>query len=280
MFSAFSLEKRDIFDEFESLICEKFRELQEVLCVRKEILLSELSLLKEEHKNNIANKNKTIEGLEFLKSQMESLVVRDNIASQFYENQLNEISREIVLNRTAIPPPNICFKCDLDSLLEQIRRLGEFGKKEDIPIATIETQKYVSQNKPPIDYESKSKPIRSFARRGRSVGEIKAPRSVHYDPFCDRVFIADGGNNKIVVCATNGDFYSEFGSAELRSPCGIAVSQSCCYVTDLVLNAICKFELQTFQLLNTSRYNELKEPKGLAVDTQTEDLYIIDRNKY
>ena len=279
MVSVFSLQKCDIFDELESVICEKFRELQEVLYLRKEVLLSELGLMKEEHRNNSARKNKTIEGLEFLKLQMESLVVRDNIASQFYEKQLCEINREIELNRTSIPPPNLTLNFNIDSLLEQIRRLGDFVQNENTPVSTVQTHKSNSY-KTAVDYESKSTPIHSFAKRGRAEGEIKAPRAVHYDPFCDRIFIADGGNSKILICSPNGSLISEFGSTELRSPCGIAVTESYCYITDLILNAICKFELQTFQMLNVSQYNELKEPKGIAIDSQTDELYVVDKNKY
>ena len=285
MISVEPLEEKDVFYQLEVLICEKFREIQDSVSLRKDILLSELGILREEHRSKYVTRSKSIEGLELLQSQMENLIVRDNVASQFYTRQLSDIRREIENTRKSRPTPNIKLKCDLQALLTAVRCFGEFS--EDIPEKIVPLRpcppstphpKPISE-RTPIDYESKSSPSRSFALRGKCQGELKTPRAVHYDHTGDRIFVADGGNNKIVVFSPKGDFISEFGHMELRNPCGIVVSESFCYVTDMILNVICKFELSMFRLLSVSRHNELREPKGIALDSSADELYVVDKNK-
>ena len=216
---------------------------------------------------------------------MENIIVRDNVASQFYTRQLSDIRNEIESTRNFIPTPGIHLKYDLEALLTAVSCFGEVS--EDIPVKKAPLRPsppILSHPKPvsersSIDYESKSSPSRSFALRGKCQGDLKTPRAVHYDDTNDRIFVADGGNNKIVIFSSKGDFISEFGHLELRNPCGVVVSESFCYVTDMTLNIICKFELSVFRLLSVSRHNELREPKGIALDQSADELYVVDRNK-
>ena len=117
MISVEPLEEKDVFYQLEVLICEKFREIQDSVSLRKDILLSELGILREEHRSKYVTRSKSIEGLELLQSQMENLIVRDNVASQFYTRQLSDIRREIENTRKSRPTPNIKLKCDLQALL-------------------------------------------------------------------------------------------------------------------------------------------------------------------
>ncbi|KAI6647265.1 E3 ubiquitin-protein ligase TRIM71-like [Oopsacas minuta] len=284
MLSTFATPEKDIFYELEVLICDKFREVQEVVALRKDVLLSELEILREEHRTKFTNRSKSVEGLELLKSQMNNLVVRDNIASQFFESQLNEISKEIEKNRSAIPRMNLVLNCELGPLFQTIRCLGEIIVNQAPGFCPSPTPKrpplpLVKSRSESINYDSKSCPSLSFALRGSCPGYLKAPRSVVYDNICDRIFVVDGGNHKIVMYSSRGDFISEFGHKDLRNPCGIAVSESHCYVTDMTLNAICKFNFKTLQISRISILNELKEPKGISLDEEFNELYVVDKNK-
>ena len=277
--------EKDIFFQIEMLICEKFREIQEVISLRKDILLSELGILREEHRSKYKIRSKSIEGLEMLQSQMENIIVQDNVTSQFYTRQLSDIRSEIENTQKSIPTPNIKLKCDIEALLTAVRCFGEVLEVSPVKVVPLRPSPPLVPRPKPIserasfDYESKSNPSRSFALRGSCQGYLKTPRAVHYDDTGNRIFVADGGNNKIVIYSPKGDFISEFGHMELRNPCGVVVSESFCYVTDMTLNIICKFELSMFRLLSVSRQNELREPKGIALDQSADELYVVDRNK-
>ena len=115
------------------------------------------------------------------------------------------------------------FRCFSDKIRKSI---GETGLIELIP-----------------EYVRRENPVLKRCREGRGNGEFANPRGISIDRNTNEVFIADLSNSRIQVLTAEGEYLRSFGTAHLKEPRGICVSQDGVFVTDEAAECLLKFSL-------------------------------------
>ena len=89
-------------------------------------------------------------------------------------------------------------------------------------------------------------PAFSFSGPGSDPGLLVSPARMAVEPSTGNVFVADSGNGRVQVFDSSGGFLTEFGSAELDAPFGVAVrdvlGETVVYVSDPGTGQIVRFE--------------------------------------
>ncbi len=118
------------------------------------------------------------------------------------------------------------------------------------------------------------------------VGLFKTPEAVTADPFGQRIYVADTGNNRLEWSTDGGVTWALFASIgsglnQVRAPQGLALDpDGNLYVADTGNNRVLRFDggvpgAATVLLTNGSTLTQVRTPHGLAVDTAF-NLFVAD----
>ena len=234
----------DIVNTFELLIVQ--------LITRRDALLRELQLKKE---NYISKETTRKAALEELTQQIGllSLKVNENRDLKQQTTDLYKERMKHLQTPTELPLPFFSYPT-LSSLETQI---AEFGEMKECK----------------LDYTLKKLPLLAVGKEGKANNELSWPRGLALDEPNQLIYIADYGNERIQVVSLTGKFLKRFGQGILKSPWGIAVTEGNLYVTDVNLNALLQFSKKGYKLVK--RTGQLNNPRGLCTDSNG-DLYVAE----
>ena len=251
-FVRFDIVAMDIVNTFKLLIVQ--------LTARRDALLRELQLMKE---NYISNETTRKAALEELIQQIGLLCLKVN-ENRDLQRQTTDLYKERMKHLqtpTGLPLP--FFSCPTLSLLET--QIAEFGEMKD--------------------YFLKKRPVLAVGKEGRANNELYRPSGLALDEPNQLIYIADCGNGRIQVVSLTGKLLKRFGQRILKSPCGIAVTEYNVFVTDIILHALLQFSKKDLKLVRRTGTEgggegQLNSPRGLCTDNSG-DVYVAeyDNNK-
>ena len=130
------------------------------------------------------------------------------------------------------------------------------------------------------NYSQREAPTHSASKHGHELGELDTPFYLVLVEEKNEVYIADSGNHRIVVHNMEGEFIRQFNKKPIESPRGIAITSEAVFVTDNLLHALYKFDMQGEVLLQIkkegSSRRELRNPCG--VRCKYSRVYVCDFN--
>ena len=206
-------------------IIRTFEDLHRSLFERRDNLLSRLARIKQGHDRNVALE----EAINELKLTRDNMVgtMRSNLVGEALDKMKATLDREIeskLAEKVAVENLEFVeFRCFSDKIRKSIE---ETGLIELIP-----------------EYVGRENPVLKRCRRGRGNGEFANPRGISIDRNRNEVFIADKSNSRIQVLTAEGEYLRSFGTARLKEPHGICVSQDGVFVTDRATECLLKFSL-------------------------------------
>ena len=250
-FARFDIVSTDIVNAFELLIVQ--------LTARRDALLRELQLMKE---NYISKETTRKAALEELTQQIGllSLKVNENRDLKRQTTVLYKERMKHLQTPTELPLP--FFSCPTLSPLET--QIAEFGKMKECK----------------LDYSLKKRPVLAVGNKGNANNELSWPKSLALDEPNQLIYIADCGNDRIQVVSMTGKFLTRFGQGILRVPYGIAVTEDNVFVTDSSLNALLQFSKKGYKLVRRTGTKgggegQLHYPRGLCTDSNG-DVYVTE----
>ncbi|KAI6646883.1 Cell surface protein [Oopsacas minuta] len=241
-----------------------------IICLRnrKDILLNKLKELRGNYRRASINQRQftteikqTIELVEnifpteFLGDDGDSYDITEENSSQFNNNK------------------QILFDFDT-TLFEKIRNFGE------ITVSNI-----CVSNLPSAKYKGKISPVISVGRIANSAdGQFNSPWGVAIDYASNNMYIADHINGRVQVFDNEGRYKFKFGDkngpGNMGLPTCIAISQRRVFVGQQSFGCLLVYDLDG-NFINQigsqgSGISELNDPRGLAIDVVTGDIYVCD----
>ena len=250
-----------LFDRVATNITNTFELLIVQLTARRDALLSELQVMKE---NYITKETTRKSALEELTQQIGllSLKVNENRDFQQLTTDLFRQRIEHLETPTQLPLPSFS-RPTLSHLQTQI---AEFGEIEECKVE--------------LDYSLKKQPVLAVGKQGEANDELNCPSGLALDEPNQLIYIADRYNSRIQVVSLTGKFLKRFGQRILKQPLGIAVTEDNVFVTDIFLSALFQFSKKDYQLVRRTGTKgkgegQLDNPSGLCTDTNG-DVYVAD----
>ena len=250
-FARFDIVATDIVNTFELLIVQ--------LTARRDALLRELQLMKE---NYISKETTRKAALEELTQQIGLLSLKVN-ENRDLQQQTTDLYKERMKHLQTPTELHLhFFSCPtLSSLETQIAKSGEMKKCK-------------------LDYSLKRLPVLAVGKRGKGNNELSLPRSLSLDEHYQLMYIADCGNYRIQVVSMAGKFLEMFGQGILKFPWGIAVTEDNVFVTEVSLNALLQFNINGYKLARRTGTEgvgegQLNYPRGLCTDSNG-DVYVTE----
>ena len=248
-----------LYDRVAMEIENVFNPLIEQLIARRNTLLTQLQIIKEDFVTKETTRKSAIEELEKVIRQKleESIRVNTNFSVQRKAIEVFREKLEQYQTPTKLPQP--FFYCPTLSYLQpQIAEFGEVRESE-------------------LDYSLKKQPVLSVGRKGKANNELDNPKGLALDETNQLIYIADCDNGRIQVVSFAGKFLKRFGQGVLKWPWGISVGQDHVFVTDINLHALFQFCKKDYKLVRRTaakeREAQLYYPRGLCVDYNG-DVYV------
>ena len=254
-------------DSVEIAINEAFNQI--VFCVnqRREAVLTKYRDLR----NEIASKLRTRAREEEELIKMKTDTERNLQMNKFHDLQqqiLAGIEQKLAEVRKPQPETRVVFRSQSAPLEQLITKLGEILEEVVMTIP---------------DYQNMG-PVVTVGKKGIAPGELYYPHAVAIDTN-NRTFITEGNvsaqHARISVFSEKGEYQTSFTHQYFKCPYGIAIHGDNLYVTDIEVNAIYKFKIETdFPLVakqgsKGSRIGEFEYPTNLTVSTQG-DVYVAE----
>ena len=128
--------------------------------------------------------------------------------------------------------------------------------------------------------------MRTIGRTGQAAGEFLMPMGIALDAY-QQLYVADAGNNRIQVIATDGHFVAEFGGfgwreGEFDYPNDLALSLDTLYVVDTGNNRVqyCNLVNRIFYPIETTLDNyQFDAPEGIGIGRNGE-VYVVDTRNH
>ena len=242
------------------------------LMQRRDALLNELKTLREEFIHKNTHNFESLLKMKHSKNEMESLLERvdSEAAKESFIKALKDLNTQINReeNSLNLKQREVSYLWNSSEFDRCLPRLGVVSRK-------------TPKLEPGRNYDEIEEPQIRFARHGRKKGEFSLPRSICIEDEQDRILVADGRNSRIQVWTLNGNYVLEFGKKHLKQPWGICLAIDFVFVTDSELNAVFKFNLLDFQLIQRTKLkqgptpgSQLSSPAGVAV--RGEHLYVVE----
>ena len=273
-----AFDKMPHFDNVAAEIRQTFDPLIDHLIARRNALLQRVQELREDHRNKEANRIAAIEELERIQQQMQEMSIKINPNIEFHR-QASEVYQQGLRKQE----PSATFLCPIfrcqrtDTIRELIAELGEI-----VPCEIT-------------NYSLKTDPILTAGEFGKGFNELKA-KGIAFDDTTELIYLADYGNSCVRVVSLKGETVKQFGNDKLRTPCGIAVTNECIYVTNecildltdieqymLFQYALFQFRKKDFKFLNKTgtlgtQEGQLLYPRGLCIDTNGDVMVADNKN--
>ena len=270
--------KSQIISEFDNLICEIEK--------RRTQLLNELENIKLEWIKRTDKHKQSIYKLMQMKKGIEDLCVKDNDIALVHEASLKPILDSIASLEEKIIYPNIKFETfDLHTVYQLICVLGDL---QNIPITTHVTKTVPKKDSDSVStaslkaYENRNEPVLAISINSPKYGSLTDIKGISFNKRSQQIYITSGDKHKIFCFKIDGEFCCILGEDILKRPCGVFSCLDYCFVTDMVLNKVLKFDIHSHTLvkLKISKNITLKEqfisPTGLTGDINDNSLFVFD----
>ena len=248
-----------LFDRVATNITNTFELLIVQMTARRDALLRELQVMKE---NYITKETTRKSALEELTQQIGlfSLKVNENRDFQQLTTDLFRQRIEHLETPTQLPLPSFS-RPTLSHLQTQIAEFGEMKEWK-------------------LDYSLKKRPVIAVGKEGEANDGLYLPRGLALDEPNQLIYIAERYNSRIQVVSLTGEFLKRIGQEILLKPQGIAVTDDNILVTDSSYCALFQFSKKDFQLVRRTGTKgegegKLNHPSGLCTDTNG-DVYVAD----
>ena len=257
-----AFDKMTYFDRAAANIQQTFDPLIEQLIARRDALLQRIQELREDHRNNEANRIAAIKELERVQQQMQEMSIRENPNIEFHRQAKQAYQQGLRKQEPSATFLCPIFRCHrMDTMRELIAELGEIVPCE-VP-----------------NYSLKTDPILTAGKFGIVDNELHA-QGIAFDDTNELMHIADWMNSRVQVVSLKGEFVKQFGSDKLLYPWGVAVTDECIFVTNTGHHALFQFRKKNFKFLNRTgtkgdKEGQLYFPMGLCIDTNG-DVLIAD----
>ena len=249
----------------------KFVELIDCLKARESELLRELDNILTSYlsyRSELEKVNEKKLALERTKSIHQNEIQNSPIKS-FHENVISQVNTELKSIETLVEPNMVCFECDSNKMLTEVKSLG----------------KLVEKVRSGIDYKSKNQPLVSVCEKGKGMRQLYCPRGVTVDNKTGNIYIADTNNNCVKVFDSTGKYLFKFGDDECEGKmyqplsvaiCGdrILISQSNDCILNYQLNG--NYISQIVKCGNGKL--EFSWIYGLTIDESNGNIYVSDCN--
>ncbi|KAI6657790.1 Tripartite motif-containing protein 2-like [Oopsacas minuta] len=110
-------------------------------------------------------------------------------------------------------------------------------------------------------------------------GEFQYPRAIAIHSETNNIYICDCGNNRVQVFNESLEFLFKI-SSQMKSPAGICINLDRVYVTQSIIHCLAVYSIRGIFIASAGREGrkelEFAYPKGVAVSTQNNILYICD----
>ena len=273
------------FDEIKSQIFTEFNNLIHELEKRRTKLLHQLEKIQIEWTKNTDKHKQSINKLLEMKQSIEELSIKDNDVAQVYEASLRPILDSIFSLQEKIVFPNLKFEThDIRTVSELICVLGDL---QNIPISTPvakATPRKISDAPSAVllkAYKFRNEPVKTISKSGPKY-DIVDVKGVSFNSQNLQVFITSGGNNRVFSFKIDGDFSCVLGEDILVKPCGVYSCLQYCFVTDMQLNKVFKFDIHSRTLVkqkvskNIVLKDQFQSPMGITGDVNQSTLYVFD----
>lgn len=119
---------------------------------------------------------------------------------------------------------------------------------------------------------------------GSGEGEFNVPLGMDVDSS-NNIYIADSGNNRIVVYDSDGNYLTSFGESDLSYPSAVAIYGTDLYVADKGNHRIVQYdtsgnfigEISLFGNSSSSSDGGFNSPEGIAIDDTGAYIVVADR---
>ncbi|KAI6653577.1 E3 ubiquitin-protein ligase TRIM71 [Oopsacas minuta] len=304
MASPESVDPKGNFAEVEESISSVLDKPIRLLTERKKYLLGELNHSREEYIGERAEHFSIIEELIASRDELKciSSLMKENQAQGELTKSIINLEEKISALEQELPPsPNIQFKYEfaqLQRIENFILNFGEldFGKtitetidndkKLDIPagpvekpIANIQPKKAGPPQKP-RDYSLIKTHQTKLAKFGKEESDVTDPGCIYIDEANDHVYICDGGNGRIQIWTTEGEYLREFGKDQLVSPVGIILYNEAIYITDFFKKSLFKYNSDFTYVKKFGRKPTYKFNYPHSIDAEDDELFIAEPFKH
>ena len=245
---------------------EKVARAHQVLQERETALLSELQLLEDTYRGEGVDRQ--VDQLRTTKEQTVATLT-DNKNKEFLEQhvalldtQMRELAADLETARDRMRRVELEWDGNLEGILSRTGSIRVGG----VP-----------------DYKEKGNPV-MVAGKHREVnsptpGDFCCPKSITIDSETNRIYICDGGNNRVQVFNQSLEFLFTF-IEEMKSPDGICIYLNKVYVTQCNANSLTVYSIEGRYIQSVGRGGnkelEFKWPRGVAVSTVNNLIYICD----
>ena len=275
---------------------------------RKKQLLAEISRVREEYEERQTEGVRGIEGLRASRDELECIasLMKENRAQGEMKKSIVNLEHKIAAFEQELPtPPQLEFKYDANQLKQIEGLILSFGqieiagnstaseviseittadalvtKTHDIPVRDPIQQAKSSIPSKLRDYSLIKSHQTKLAKFGKEPSELLDPGYIHIDESSGRVFICDGGNGRVQVWTTEGEYLSEFGKSHLVSPIGFVFCKGSIFITDFYKKCLFKFNSEYKYVSKFHRKQEYEFNYIYGIDTDGQELFLAEPFKH
>ena len=194
------------------------------------------------------------------KGEIERLM-KENILQETQELLLREVERKLEEVRTPLSEIRVVFRGEYGPLEQLMATLGEVREEEVPAIPRYETMR----------------PIVAVGKKGKAPGELHGPHAVAIGRNSKHIYVTEGatfGNfGRISIFSERGEFLNSYTHEHMKRPRGIAIHTNNMYVSDVRVDAVFQFKIESdirlVAKLGTrgTENGEFNCPSNLAVST-------------
>ena len=185
----------DKFIKVQEEIRAYFDTIIRVVTIRRDELLQQLNDLKQDYLSKEDLRKKLVQGLEKIIGGLDDMSVHQNPNLKLHEENINRTKEELKKAEQPTPVPVPHFSSDLQSLLQQLKRIGTVHEMRRL-------------------YSDKLEPVRSIiGKKGIKKGEFNYPHGVRIEG--EKIYVCDSSNSRVQVFSNDGKFLTEFGKGQI-----------------------------------------------------------------
>ena len=297
-----SIDSQAVFTEIEDCVSSVLDEPISLFSERKQYLLDKIAEVREEYNEKKSEQLRNIEELKAAKYELLciSSLMKENQAQGELHKSIANLEEKITSLELEIPtPPKMRFTYELDQLKQIenfIRNFGqiefekskvEMNDKQSITVDKLVEKQInkVQQKKSVIpvkqrDYTTIKTHQTKVAKFGKGESDVSDPGYIYIDELKEHVYVCDGGNGRIQVFTTCGDYVRAFGNNQLVSPVGIVLYREEIYVTDFFKQCLFKYNsaLTYVKKLGRKQGYTFSYPHGIDVDD--DEVFVAEPFKH
>ncbi|KAI6651961.1 hypothetical protein LOD99_4506 [Oopsacas minuta] len=233
------------FSDIELKIETSFEGVIIKLMNRRDYLLNELKFLRDKFSHDHKHNYESLFKMKQSRNDMRALLakVESETVNNCFVKALQDLDTNIQTeeHNLSLKLREIWYLWDSNEFDRCLSNLGQVYKKITKNIES--GRNYLSIVEPQI----------RFGRHEKKKGEFSQPRCFCIDEDKYRILVTDSKNSRIQAWTLNGKYLFEFGRKQLKQPWGICGTGGFVFVSDFELNAVLKFNLNDFKLVERTK---------------------------